>query len=91
MTFQASDQKGWQFLELVDNDNNPIRPSYINGRSWLKFIDHSNLLYARVTRAIVNHAPIDKYRLWFFPKEDFKCLCYKLKTLVLVNRRKLLY
>jgi len=31
MTFQASDQKGQQFLDLVDDDDNPIEPSYING------------------------------------------------------------
>ena len=74
MTFQASDQKDWQFLELVDDKDNPIEPSYINSRSWLKFIGHSNLLYTRATRAIVNHAPISEYRLCFFPKEDFKCL-----------------
>ena len=74
MTFQALDQKGQQFLELVDNKNNPIEPSYINGGSWLKFLGHSNLLCARVTRTIVNHAPIGEYRLCFFPKEKFKCL-----------------
>ena len=33
MTFQALDQKSWQFLNLVDDDNNPIKPSYINGGS----------------------------------------------------------
>ena len=29
----------------------------------------------RVTRAITNHAPISQYRLRFFSKEEFKCLC----------------
>ena len=48
---------------------------YTKGRSWLKFLGHSNSLYARVTRVIVNHAPIDEYRLRFFPREDFSCLC----------------
>ena len=28
--FQASDQKGQQFLELVDDNDNLIKPSYIN-------------------------------------------------------------
>ena len=32
MTFQASDFKGKQFLDLLDNDNNIIEPSYIKGR-----------------------------------------------------------
>ena len=75
MTFQASDQKGQQFLELVDDDDNPIKLFYINRGSWLKFIDYSNSLCARVTRAIINHAPTDECRLHFFLKEDFKCLC----------------
>ena len=74
MIFQASDQKGQQFLELVNDDDNPIEPSYFNRSSWLKFIEHSNLLCARVTRAIVNYASIDKYKLHFFSKEEFKCL-----------------
>ena len=75
MTFHASDQKGQQFLKLVDDEDNPIEPSYINSGSWLKFIGHFNSLYARATRAIINYAPISEYRLCFFLKEDFKCLC----------------
>ena len=73
--FQASDQKGQQFLELVNDDNNSIEFFYSNRGSWLKFIGYSNLLCTRATRAIVNHAPIDKYRLYFFPKKKFKCPC----------------
>ena len=38
-------------------------------------ISHSNLLCTRATRAITNHAPIGEYRLRFFPREEFKCLC----------------
>jgi len=63
MIFQASDLKEYQFFELIDNDNNPIKLFYVNGRSWLKFIGHSNSLCARATKAIINHAPIGKYRL----------------------------
>jgi len=73
--FQASDQKSWQFLELVDDNDNPIELSYINRGFWLKFIDYSNSLCTRAMRAIINHAPIGEYRLCFFPKEEFKCLC----------------
>jgi len=75
MTFQASDLKDQQFLELVDDGDNPIEPSYVNGGSWLKVIGYSNLLCVRATRAIMNHAPIGEYRLCFFLKEDFKCPC----------------
>jgi len=72
MTFQASDLKGKYFLNLLNSDDNIIELSYIKGRSWLKFFDHSNSLYARASRAITNHAPIGKYRLRFFPSEEFR-------------------
>jgi len=58
MIFQASDLKERQFLELCDEDNNTIEPSYAKEGSWLKFFGHSNLLCARATRAIMNHTPI---------------------------------
>ena len=74
MIFQASDLKGHQFLEFIDDGNNPIKPSYVNNRSWLKFISHSNSLCIRATRAIINHAPISEYRLQFFLKEEFKSI-----------------
>ena len=35
MTFQASDLKRKQFLNLLDNDNNIIKPFYTKGKSWL--------------------------------------------------------
>jgi len=63
MTFQASDGKGNHFLDLLDNDLNVIEPSYVRGGPWLQAFGHSNLLCARATRAITNHAPIGEYRL----------------------------
>ena len=75
MTFQASDSKGNQFLDLLDDYDNIIELSYIKGGPWLKVFRHSNSLYVRATRAITNHAPIGEYRLRFFPREDFKCPC----------------
>ena len=74
MIFQALDLKGKHFLDLLDDDNT-IELSYIKDRSWLKHFDHSNLLCARATRAITNHTPIGKYRLRFFPRENFSCPC----------------
>lgn len=64
MIFQALDLKEWQFLKL-----------YAKEGSWLKYFSHLNLLYVRVTRMITNHASIGKYRLRFFPWENFSCLC----------------
>ena len=73
MTFQALDLRGHQFLDLVNDNNNPIKPSYVNGGSQLKYFEHYNFLYARVMRVIVNHAPISEYRLRSFLREKFKC------------------
>ena len=75
MMFQASDSKGKHFLDLVDSDDNSIKPLYIREGSWLGFFGYSNSLYTRVFRAITNHALISEYRLRFFPREDFSCLC----------------
>ena len=35
MSFQVSDLKGRNFLELLDSDQNPIKPSTIKGSPWL--------------------------------------------------------
>ena len=73
MTFQVSDMKGKHFLNLIDNDDNIIELLYIKSSLWLKYFGHSNLLYTRASRAITNHALTSKYRLRFFPREDFSC------------------
>ena len=75
MTFQASDGKGNHFLDLLDNDFNPIEPSYIKGGPWLQSFGHSNLLCAWATRAITNYVPIREYWLRFLPNMDFLCPC----------------
>ena len=75
MSFQALDLKGRNFLELVDSDNITLEPTYCKGGPWLQAFGHSNSLCARATRAITNYALIGEYRLKFFPKEDFSCLC----------------
>jgi len=75
MTFQASDRKGRQFLDLVDDNLNIIEPAYTKGDPWLQVFNYSNSLCAHTTRAITNHAPIGEYHLRFIPNEDFKCPC----------------
>ena len=75
ISFQVADLKRRNFLELLDNNLNPIEPLNIKGSPWLQQFGHSNLLCARATRAIVNHVLISKYCLRFFPREDFSCLC----------------
>jgi len=44
MTFQALDLKEKQFLDLLNENNNIIEPSYTKGGSWLKIFGHSNSL-----------------------------------------------
>jgi len=75
MTFQVLDGKGQHFLNLLDDKLNDIEPSYVKGDPWLQLFGHSNGLCAHTSRAITNHAPIGEYRLRFFPREEFKCLC----------------
>ena len=73
MTFQALDLKGKQFLDLLDKDNNIIKPSYTKEESWLKIFSHSNSLCTCALWAITNHTLIGEYRLRFFPRKEFKC------------------
>ena len=61
MTFQVSDDKGCNFLELLDDENNLLEPIYSKGETWLKYFGHSNLVYARAIRAIINYTLISKY------------------------------
>ena len=75
MSFQASDTKGWHFLELLNDNLNSIELLYAKGGPWLKHFGHSNLLCARASRVVINYASIGEYHLRFFPKKDFKCLC----------------
>ena len=67
MSFQALNNKGWHFLELLNNDSKPIELSISKRGLWLKYFEHSNLLCTRAIRAIINHTPIGEYCLRFFP------------------------
>ena len=82
MMFQASDRKGRQFLDLVDNNLNIIKLAYTKKGPWLQVFGHSNSLCAHATRAITNHALMGEYHLRFVPNEDFKCPCgnYPIKS-----------
>jgi len=65
--FQALDNKGRYFLELLNDNLNIIKLTYSKGESWLKYFGHSNLLCARAMQAIVNHVSIGEYWLRFLP------------------------
>ena len=82
MRFQASDSKGNNFLDLLDNNFNTIEPLYIKGELWLQAFRHFNSLCARATQAITNHVPIGEFHLRFFPNKNFSCPCneYPIET-----------
>ena len=88
ITFQASDGKGNHFLDLLDDDFNPIEPSYTKGSLWLQAFGHSTSLCVYATRAITNHAPIGEYQLRFLPSMEFSCLC---NNYSIESRRHILY
>ena len=67
--------KGWNFLNLLNNDYTDMVPSYTKGGPWLEQFSFSYSLCAQATQAITNHAPIGEYHLKFFLREDFSCLC----------------
>ena len=73
--FQASNDKGRNFLGLCDNNMQIISSLTYESSIWLKYFGYLNSLCVRTIRAIVNHAPIGEYQLRFFPKEKFECLC----------------
>ena len=75
MTFQVSNSKGRNFLNLLSDDLLPIEPSCSKGSPQLSQFGHSNLLCTRASRAITNHALIGEYQLRFFPLEIFSYLC----------------
>ena len=73
--FQTSDYKERHFLNLNNDNKQPIHLIYSKGRAWLKYFDLSNLLCTHVTRLITNYTPIGKYRLRTFPNGLFAYLC----------------
>ena len=75
MNFQASDYKGRNFLNLNNNNGNPICPTYLKGKAQLKDFSFSNLLCTCITRLTTNHTPIGEYRQRYFPNISIVCLC----------------
>jgi len=88
MTFQTLNLKDRNFLDLLNEEELPITPTYIKGEAWLKHFSHSNTLCARAIKTITNYAPIGEYHLWFFPKEPFKCSC---SVYIIESRNHILY
>ena len=76
MHFQASEYKRRNFLDLNNNDNQPIWPIYTKGSAWLKYFGSLNSIYACITRLVTNHAPISNIVLGSFPK-NLLLVCVK--------------
>ena len=55
MTFQASDYKERNFLDLNNNNNQPIYLTYSKSSAWLKHFGLLNLIYLCITRLIINY------------------------------------
>jgi len=75
--FQASNARDRHFFNLPDDDLHLIESLYTKEGLWIKHFRHLNSLCARVTRVIVNHAPIEEYHLCFFSNEYFSYSCRK--------------
>ena len=73
MNFQVFNLKDTHFLDLLDDDLNPIELSYIKERLWIKYFGHSNFLYMKAIRTIINHVLIGEYHFQFFPWKEFGC------------------
>lgn len=53
-----------------------ITPSYSKESAWMKHIEYSNSLYARVTKLITNYTLIDKYHCCFFSCKENTCYMF---------------
>ncbi|KAF5347025.1 hypothetical protein D9756_011012 [Leucocoprinus leucothites] len=79
-TFWKKKYRGNGFL-LSKKNRKFIIPTYVKGGMWLPLANESPQLCARMTRAILNHAPIGAYRERFFPLEQISCRCgHRLET-----------
>ena len=74
MYFQVFDYKRRYFLDLNNNNNQPICSTNSKSSTWLKYFSLSNLLCVCITKLITNHAPISEYRLRFFSNNLFAYL-----------------
>ena len=71
------DYLGHHFLRLRDPSGKPLRPTYSNGGTWLRWVNEENVLCARFSRAILDHAPLGSYyRRFHIPGHDtHECEC----------------
>ena len=68
--FQISNYKKRNFLNLNNDDNQLLHPTYSKDSIWLKHVSLSNLLCAYFIRLITNHALIGEYKQRFFSNKS---------------------
>ena len=52
MTFQVLDYKENNFLNLINDDNLPTKPTYTKYGTWFKHFGHSNILCLSRTKEV---------------------------------------
>jgi len=74
MFFENALYRGSQFLDIYDNNDNLVTPTYTKEESWLTIIGISNSIYAYAICFITNYTSIDKYKARFYPNKNTSCL-----------------
>ena len=74
-SFKSPLHRGNGFMLLTNDNHSTLTPSSKGGGLWLKKWRHSPPLFARLTCAVLLHAPIGQYKRRFFLKEDPSCPC----------------
>ncbi len=70
MNFPSVGREGQPFLELLDNDLNTIKPSYVRGGPWLQAFGQSNSLCARATEQLPTMLPLERFNGYWNPRRD---------------------
>ncbi len=87
--FRDPSYAGRQFLNMRDTKGNTLKPSSLSGGTWLSAVKREPpALVARMTRAVLGHAPIGEYFARFNIDEPHGCSC---DPAVLQTRDHLLY
>jgi len=73
--FQNKKYRGHNFLLLQNFNRGIIQPTYAKGGSWLGEVSSCLLVFTRMCRSILRHAPIGSYFQRFNIDESHRCEC----------------
>jgi hypothetical protein len=71
-SFTTAAYRGSSFLDFNGSNNKPLSPSYVDGGTWLQYLDNTHLC-ARMCRAVLDHAPHGAFRARFHIEGDLHC------------------